>query len=269
MDEDLLERLRQLMQPSTPPTKGRLPTSLPPITVTAQAPDLTERFGSMLGRARSRVIKSRNQGGIASRLPAKAVRGVIQGLGQMQPSTAESARVERARTDSALATPLGDSLSALSGGGRPKAASGLRIPLPQPGKGLRSTGTGYYTGILDDMSLGNSYNTRNTLIHEMGHRRNARTLKGQAAFFVPDYAQPDKVEGKQYRETNRAEGYAVAFENAFDVLDRLQKSPALPSEAAIQRMLAGREKRVPGTTRLFYEMLAEPLYENHPLRQRK
>ena len=196
-------------------------------------------------------------------LPAEAVQGVVRVLGHMRPTSAEAARMERARTDSALVSPLADSLSALSGGGRPEAQADRFA-------GIRPAGTGQYNPVLDNVTLGHDEGTRgnrNTLIHEMGHRRNFRTRQGLSGIFDPAFAQGDEAEGKQYRETNRAEGYAVAFQEAFNLLDQFRRSPAPPSEDAVRRMLARREREVPGTTRLFNEMLAEPLYANHPLRQ--
>jgi hypothetical protein len=79
-------------------------------------------------------------------------------------------------------------------------------------------------------------------------------------FVIPN----SNTKAASYNKTNRKEAYAEAFKSAFEFLDLTRKVPNM-SPAQRERYLARRESAHPGTTRLFNEMLAEPLYANHPL----
>jgi len=156
---------------------------------------------------------------------------------------------------------LGDSLNALSGGGRPVASEVAKPYAMLADMVGRQPPGGTYQYMADKLSAPN----RSTAIHEYGHRRQARTPQGRSALLDRTFVIPDSNKhAADYNRTNRAEAYAEAFNSAFAFLDLTRKFPNLPPER-LARMLEHRERSHPGTTRLFNEMLAEPLYANHPL----
>jgi hypothetical protein len=183
-----------------------------------------------------------------------------------QPITESREERQRRLSENQIRSTLGDSLNALSGGGRPKAAAVAKhYAMLADMTGTRAP-AGTYRPFGDRLAapVAGKYGADLT-IHEYGHRRQARTPQGRSALLDRTFAIPDSnKEAAAYNRTNRAEAYAVAFEQAFQLLDHFRKYPnATPEQRA--RMLENRERRHPGTTRLFNEMLNEPLYENHPL----
>lgn len=172
-------------------------------------------------------------------------------------------------SENQIRSTLGDSLNALSGGGRP-VASPIAKTYEIAARMFRGTGVGgTYSPVGDKLAapLEPLAGGRQVAIHEYGHRRQARTPQGRSALLDPTFVIPDSnKDAAAYNRTNRAEAYAEAFEAAFVLLDQLRKFPNIPPRQAA-RMLENRERTHPGTTRLFNEMLAEPLYANHPLRK--
>jgi hypothetical protein len=66
-----------------------------------------------------------------------------------------------------------------------------------------------------------------------------------------------------YYQTNPAEGYAQAFTNAYDYLDKTRRDPSME----YARSLAGEyEATTPGMGSIISELLKEKTYANHPLR---
>lgn len=172
------------------------------------------------------------------------------------------ARMRRLSENNIRST-LGDSLNALSGGGRPEAS-----PIAKPYAMLADvTGGGSPSGTYQPGTDKLAAPNRQIAIHEYGHRRQVRTPQGRSALLDQTFVIPSSnTQAAAYGKTNRAEAYAEAFETAFQLLDQFRKFPNITPHVR-SRMLENRERRHPGTTRLFNEMLAEPLYADHPLRK--
>jgi hypothetical protein len=218
-------------------------------------PDFATRLAEFIAAQRQPPVQSREPIVTTAPRPTQTI-----------PESREQRQIRL--SENQIRSTLGDSLNALSGGGRPKAAAVAKhyAMLADMTGTLAPAGTYQPFGDRLAVPVAGKYGADLT-IHEYGHRRQARTPQGRSALLDRTFAIPDSnKEAAAYNRTNRAEAYAVAFEQAFQLLDHFRKYPnATPEQRA--RMLEDRERRHPGTTRLFNEMLAEPLYANHPLRK--
>jgi hypothetical protein len=216
-------------------------------------PDFATRLAEFIAAQRQPPVQSREP--IVTTAPRPT-----------QPIPESREERQRRLSENQIRSTLGDSLNALSGGGRPNASP---IAMPQS-LITRLLGTapaaGTYMPIGDRLSAPTEDGRRLT-IHEYGHRRQLRTPQGRSALIDPVFVIPNSnTEAASYNKTNRKEAYAEAFKSAFEFLDLTRKVPNM-SPAQRERYLARRESAHPGTTRLFNEMLNEPLYANHPLRK--
>jgi hypothetical protein len=218
-------------------------------------PDFATRLAEFIAAQRQPPVQSREP--IVTTAPRPT-----------QPIPESREERQRRLSENQIRSTLGDSLNALSGGGRPVAAniSPVSIALQKQIRGLGVGGT--YQPLGDEMA--SPYERpggRQVTIHEYGHRRQARTPEGRSALLDRTFAIPDSnKDAASYNRINRAEAYAEAFKSAFEFLDLTRKFPDMPPEQRA-RMLERRNRAHPGTTRLFNEMLNEPLYANHPLRK--
>lgn len=271
------ERLRQMLTASSPDDALGDPVVTPPgtrapIVTTAPAPDWLERAGSAVSTAVRRAQ-------LATRKAPTPVRKSVQLLRQLTAGgamPAHEAQAIAAKNERLFDTALGDSLRQLSGGGRPSGKHRLRVSGYQPGVGVRAKGTGYYFPLGDQLTVGSdphpavkTAKERETLIHEFGHRRQFRTMPGLKKLFAPGELKvdADNREARAYAKVNRKEAYAGAFQSAFDVLADLQANPEQAQDPRqVSARLAQHERRDPGTTTLFWELLRDPLYQQHASR---
>lgn len=262
--------------PPLPPKRPAI-RSREPIVITEAPPDFIERAGNSVSEA-FRGLKKRNMSRPSDApLRAPINRALNLGLVLSRPASTTQANRQTEVARAALSTALGDSLTQLSGGGTPN-PSGRRFPHYQIGNGVRSSGTGRYSLFGDKVSVGDvSGNVqRQTLIHEMGHRRNFRTVRGLFDSLNPTFDIPESnTEAHSYAKLNRAEAYAMAYRNAFQVLAEAARDPqkytAPYGDPKNRRTFLGRqldamEARTPGVSYLVRQLLLEDAYANHPLR---
>jgi hypothetical protein len=112
------------------------------------------------------------------------------------------------------------------------------------------------------------------LAHEMGHRMDAESLaKGDSALSVMFRTMEDSTVNEAIRTGSTLpdaywmqsphEHYAEAFAQAVTVLRRTAKDATAAPDA-----IAKAETAVPGTKAMLQKLLAQPLYEQHPLRKK-
>lgn len=268
------ERLRQMLQSPDEALGDPVvtpPGTRAPIVTTAPAPDWLERAGSAVSTAVRRAQLATQKAPTPVRKSVMLLRQLTSG-GVMP---AHEAQAIAAKNERLFDTALGDSLRQLSGGGRPSGKQN-RFNTYQPGVGVRSSGTGSYSPRGDKLTVGSdphparkTAQERKTLIHEFGHRRQFRTMPGLKKLFAPGELKvdADNREASWYGKVNRAEAYASAFQSAFDVLADLQANPEQAQDPRqVSARLAQHERRDPGTTTLFYELLRDPLYQQHASR---
>ena len=184
-----------------------------------------------------------------------------------------------------------DTLSAISGGGTPRVDV---MPLGTTILGEKVSG--FYSPLVDRVLLSRALDKSkqpddrpllkqsgvdHTLTHEMGHRRFTsdglmkmleRVVGKQFSHDSPTYKEriempltEKKAHNKvnRYYDTNPLEGYAQAFTNAYDYLDKTRRDPSME----YARSLAGEyEATTPGMGSIITELLKEKTYANHPLR---
>jgi hypothetical protein len=117
------------------------------------------------------------------------------------------------------------------------------------------------------------------LAHELGHRnRDARSLAAggadpvvaqQDSVFAAQAAQPPRgTIASAYWTANPDEHYAEAFANGVSYLRATAGNGDDPDVASrVQPTAARYERAVPGTRQMTAALLADPLYDNHPLRR--
>jgi hypothetical protein len=197
-----------------------------------------------------------------------------------------------------LTSPLADSLWSISGGGKPVTSRGYLQQFVSPGAlGTYDENLDWVTVIPREFPQTNEADIRDrargVLMHEAGHRVQARRNPmdvpgGNAPFKLPpqsprvDFGRshdnpPERrrqtVENlarfnvDSYYQTDPAEGYAQAFESAWQVLSR---SPELLKKGydrnAYAQYLAEAEAQRPGVGQIVSDLLKnEPMFRNHPL----
>lgn len=204
-------------------------------------------------------------------------------------------------TEETLKSPLADSLWAATGGGRPITAKG------QVSRLLKPSALATYNPIFDMvemrpemLSAGTEEDAReearSALMHEAGHRATRYRLSknapgGDALFKLPPmqrsqtaYGSPERrAEDREhmarskvdkYYQTSPREGYAQAFEYAWQILTRMPKlmqegdeEEGVPYDRSkYAEALADAEARRPGTGQIVSDLLKnEPMFRNHPL----
>lgn len=198
----------------------------------------------------------------------------------------------RQEADELLRSPTADSLWAVSGGGRPSVTTSPFNPSSAAFPRLGRSASGAYHPIADIVSLNPAEypadeNTeyrredmRTTLAHEAGHRAQRKMGKdapgGTLPYRLPrnDNPTPQESAARQavdpYYRTDEKEGYAQAFERAFQILTR---APKLMAEGRLSReeyarSLAEVEANRPGTGTIVVDLLkSNAMFANHPLRQ--
>jgi hypothetical protein len=187
-------------------------------------------------------------------------------------------------------SPKMDTLSAITGGGKPGVGW-----MPANATILGKKAGGFYSPFADRVVLSGMTskdmepNERPllkqsgvdaTLTHEMGHRKFVndgmrkmleRVVGKQFDHDDPTYKErigmpliERKAHNKvnRYYDTNPLEGYAQAFTNAYDYLDKTRRDPSME----YARSLAGEyEATTPGMGSIITELLKEKTYANHPL----
>lgn len=209
-------------------------------------------------------------------------------------------------TKEVLTSPLADSLWSISGGGKPVTSRGYLRKFLSPGAlGAYDENLDWVTIIPREFPQTNEADIRDrargVLMHEAGHRVQARRNPmdvpgGNAPFKLPPQSpqipEPKASTGEfiapadnsperrrqtvenlarfnvdSYYQTDPAEGYAQAFESAWQVLSR---SPELLKRGydrnAYAQYLAEAEAQRPGVGQIVSDLLKnEPMFRNHPL----
>lgn len=201
-------------------------------------------------------------------------------------------------TKEVLTSPLADSLWSISGGGKPIASRGYLQQFISPGAlGTYDENLDWVTVIPREFPQTNEADIRDrargVLMHEAGHRVQARRNPmdvpgGNAPFKLPpkspqvnfgrSHDNPPERQRQtaenlarfnvdSYYQTDPAEGYAQAFESAWQVLSR---SPELLKRGydrnAYAQYLAEAEAQRPGVGQIVSDLLKnEPMFRNHPL----
>ena len=185
-----------------------------------------------------------------------------------------------------------DTLTAITGGGAPRVdwtpagteIYGMRIGgfySPLADRVVLSGGLDPERKTVDSTPLVKQETVDNTLTHEMGHRKffNDGMLKTLDRIVGKQFSHDDPtykerkgmspLEKKAHRkvdnyyQTNPAEGYAQAFVNAYDYLDKTRRNPSME----YARPLAGEyEASTPGMGSIVSDILKEKAYVSHPLR---
>lgn len=204
-------------------------------------------------------------------------------VGLMQSIKDERDRIQRV-TEGALNSPLGDTLMAVSGGGKPSidaldlsTRNKLIAPIydffvpPNPVTGFGYRAGGIYHPKKDAVTL----KSPQSLAHEMGHRRDFRVENrpsNDMRFVVPTL--PMETRGDviaradidPYYRKNDIEAYASAFDNAISLLRSFAGDTA-GTRDDYTNALVRKERETPGTGYIVESLLKEPIYSNHPVRR--
>lgn len=204
-------------------------------------------------------------------------------VGLMQSIKDERDRIQKV-TEEALNSPLSDTLTSVSGGGRPaidalalSARNKLIAPIyhsfvpPDPVTGFGKKAGGTYFAKKDAIALARPQ----SLAHEMGHRRDFMVENrppNDKRFIVPNLPMETRsdviarADIDPYYRKNEIEAYASAFDNAITLLRSFARDTTGTRDDYANELVR-MERETPGTGYIVESLLKEPIYSNHPVRR--